>query len=84
MNRTNEPCNYLEEKHFRPRENSKCKGPEVRTITVWGSRKRKWTSVAKEEDEKTNTGGRGSGIRETEEPDLETMLRSLDFILSGR
>lgn len=36
----------------------------LRSEPSWrGSRKRKWTGVAKDEDERTNTGGRGSGIK---------------------
>lgn len=57
----------------------------LRSELSWcGLRKRKWTSVANREDERTNTRGRGSEIKETKEPDLETTLRSSDFILSER
>lgn len=53
-------------------------------LTCWGSRKRKWTGVAREENERKNMGLERGVRNQRQRPHLETALRSLDFTLRIR
>lgn len=82
MNKTNEPHNYLGGKHCKERtastkvlrsEPSRC-----------GSKEKKWTSVARDENKRTNirVGWIIRSQKDREGPDPGIILRSLDFIVS--